>query len=58
MCADRSNRITPMPISGFPEWSPAERMVEQRMLDQIRAAFERSRLLANRDACLWSATQC
>ena len=41
MCADRSNRITPMPISGFPEWSPAERMVEQRMLDQIRAAFER-----------------
>ncbi len=41
MCADRRNRITPTPISGFPEWTPAERMVEQQMIDQIRAAFER-----------------
>ena len=41
MCADRINRVTPSPISGFPEWTPAERLVEQRMLDQIRAAFER-----------------
>ena len=41
MCADRINRITPSPISGFPEWSPAERIVEQQMIDQIRASFER-----------------
>ena len=41
MCADRINRITPSPISGFPEWSPAERIIEQRMIDRIRAAFER-----------------
>ena len=41
MCADRINRVNPSPISGFPEWSPAERLVEQRMLDQIRASFER-----------------
>ena len=41
MCADRINRITPSPISGFPEWTPAERLLEQRMIDQIRAAFER-----------------
>lgn len=41
MCADRIRRVNPSPISGFPEWSPAERLVEQRMLDQIRASFER-----------------
>ena len=41
MCADRSNRITPSPISGFPEWTPAERLIEQQMLDRIRSAFER-----------------
>ena len=41
MCADRINRVVPSPISGFPEWSPAERLIEQRMLDQIRASFER-----------------
>ena len=41
MCADRINRITPSPISGFPEWTPAERLLEQQMIDQIRAAFER-----------------
>ncbi len=41
MCADRINRVTPSPISGFPEWSPAERLVEQQMIDRIRASFER-----------------
>ena len=28
------------PISGFPEFSPAERLVEQRFLDVIRETFE------------------
>ncbi|MFV0458140.1 MAG: histidine--tRNA ligase [Actinomycetales bacterium] len=31
-------RVTP--ISGFPEWSPAQRIVEQRMLDELRTVFE------------------
>lgn len=30
----------PKPISGFPEWLPEERMVEQRWFDQIRKVFE------------------
>ncbi|MFE9657112.1 histidine--tRNA ligase [Micromonospora sp. NPDC006431] len=30
----------PMPISGFPEWTPAQRMIEQFVLDRIRATFE------------------
>ena len=41
MCADRINRVSPSPISGFPEWTPAERLLEQRMLDRIRFSFER-----------------
>lgn len=41
MCAERIKRVNPSPISGFPEWSPAERLAEQRMLDLIRASFER-----------------
>ena len=41
MCAARSDRITPSSISGFPEWTPAERIIEQQMIDRIRAAFER-----------------
>ncbi|MXY46672.1 MAG: histidine--tRNA ligase, partial [Chloroflexi bacterium] len=40
MCADRIDRVSPSPISGFPEWSPAERLIEQDMLDRIRASFE------------------
>lgn len=28
------------PISGFPEWLPEQRMIEQRVLDTIRAKFE------------------
>lgn len=31
-------RVTP--ISGFPEWSPAQRIVEQQVLDELRRVFE------------------
>ena len=30
----------PTPISGFPEWSPPQRMIEQYVLDRIRRTFE------------------
>jgi histidyl-tRNA synthetase len=30
----------PGPISGFPEWLPEQRMVEQQVLDTLRAKFE------------------
>ncbi|MFC5927587.1 histidine--tRNA ligase [Micromonospora vulcania] len=30
----------PTPISGFPEWTPGQRMIEQYVLDRIRATFE------------------
>lgn len=33
--------VRPKPISGFPEWLPETRAVEQRWLDHIRAGFER-----------------
>ncbi|MEU4426027.1 histidine--tRNA ligase [Actinoplanes sp. NPDC024001] len=29
-----------MPISGFPEWLPPQRMIEQFVLDKIRSTFE------------------
>jgi histidyl-tRNA synthetase len=29
-----------VPISGFPEWLPPQRMIEQYVLDKIRATFE------------------
>ncbi|MEV6350944.1 histidine--tRNA ligase [Actinoplanes sp. NPDC051851] len=29
-----------MPISGFPEWLPSQRMIEQFVLDRIRSTFE------------------
>jgi len=29
-----------VPISGFPEWLPAQRMIELRVLDRIRSTFE------------------
>jgi histidyl-tRNA synthetase len=32
------SRITP--LSGFPEWLPPQRMIEQHLLDHIRATFE------------------
>ena len=28
------------PISGFPEWLPSERLIEQHFLDVIRQTFE------------------
>ncbi|MFG1654230.1 histidine--tRNA ligase [Micromonospora sp. NPDC049275] len=30
----------PTPISGFPEWTPGQRMIEQYVLDKIRDTFE------------------
>jgi histidyl-tRNA synthetase len=30
----------PMPISGFPEWLPGNRIIEQAVLDRIRRTFE------------------
>jgi histidyl-tRNA synthetase len=30
----------PTPISGFPEWLPAQRMIEQNVVERIRATFE------------------
>lgn len=30
----------PKPISGFPEWLPEERLIEQKWLDHIRRVFE------------------
>ena len=29
-----------MPISGFPEWLPSQRMIEQYVLEKIRSTFE------------------
>ncbi len=33
--------VKPQPVSGFPEWLPEQKLVEQRMLDIIREEFER-----------------
>src|SRR4051794_20040731 len=33
--------VKPVAISGFPEWSPQVRLVEQQWLDRIRATYER-----------------
>jgi hypothetical protein len=30
----------PTPLSGFPEWLPAEQLIEQQFLDRIRRTFE------------------
>lgn len=30
----------PTPLSGFPEWLPAQRIVEQQVLDSVRRTFE------------------
>ncbi len=30
----------PTPLSGFPEWLPEERIVEQHVLDTLRRTFE------------------
>jgi histidyl-tRNA synthetase len=37
---DVSERIRVGPVSGFPEWTPAVRRTELRVLDAIRASFE------------------
>lgn len=36
-----SNFLKPEPISGFPEWLPEERILEQKLLDTIRNGFEK-----------------
>lgn len=36
--SDRKGR--PTPLSGFPEWLPAEQIAEQQVLAKLRAAFE------------------
>ena len=33
--------VKPLPVSGFPEWLPEEKLVEERWLAVIRRAFER-----------------
>lgn len=38
--SEKQKIYKPKAISGFPEWLPEERLVEQRWLDQIRAVFE------------------
>ncbi|MEM6780436.1 MAG: histidine--tRNA ligase [Pseudomonadota bacterium] len=38
--SEKKKIYKPKPISGFPEWLPEERMVEQRWFDQIRRVFE------------------
>jgi histidyl-tRNA synthetase len=38
--AEKSSIYKPRPVTGFPEWLPEVRLVEQRWLDTIRAVFE------------------
>ncbi|MFP4312730.1 MAG: histidine--tRNA ligase [Alphaproteobacteria bacterium] len=40
MSKDKKKIYKPSPISGFPEWLPEVRMVEQQWLDHIRKVFE------------------
>lgn len=37
---DKKKIYKPNPVSGFPEWLPEVRLVEQQWLDRIRATFE------------------
>lgn len=39
--SEKKQIYKPRPISGFPEWLPEVRLVEQRWLDHIRRVFER-----------------
>src|SRR3954447_23573355 len=32
--------MKPTPISGFPEWTPPQRMIELRVIDRLRETFE------------------
>ncbi len=38
--SEKKKIYKPSPISGFPEWTPDVRLVEQQWLDHIRAVFE------------------
>lgn len=38
--AEKKRIYKPTPISGFPEWLPEERLVEQKWFDHIRRVFE------------------
>lgn len=38
--AEKQKIYKPAPISGFPEWLPEERLVEQKWFDHIRRVFE------------------
>ncbi len=38
--SDKKKIYKPKPISGFPEWLPEERLIEQQWLDKIRAVYE------------------
>lgn len=38
--AEKQKIYKPKPVSGFPEWLPEERLVEQQWLDHIRRVFE------------------
>lgn len=38
--SEKQKIYKPKPISGFPEWLPEERIVEQRWFDHIRKTFE------------------
>jgi histidyl-tRNA synthetase len=40
MTKDKKQIYKPKPVSGFPEWLPEERLVEQKWLDHIRRVFE------------------
>ncbi|MGH1404485.1 MAG: histidine--tRNA ligase [Alphaproteobacteria bacterium] len=37
---DKKKIYKPRPISGFPEWLPEERIIEQQWMDKIRAVYE------------------
>ncbi len=38
--SDKKQIYKPRPVTGFPEWLPEERLVEQQWFDHIRAVFE------------------
>jgi histidyl-tRNA synthetase len=40
----------PRPVTGFPEWLPEERRIEQQWFDHIRKVFESIRVLLYRDS--------
>ena len=44
-----NNFLKPEAISGFPEWLPEERILEQNILDTIRDNFEKVWICADRN---------